>query len=235
MFRPVRGRAGAARSAAARAPQFTRSAVPTCASACDRSEDGITIAGVPSGTRNADVLTTHSGFFLARAAGCLAADEIVYRPRHDTLSPTAAAASIQLGRCSTSRASTGLVHSVTPPSLTTLINHRSLQTEWHPMKKRTLLAVAGRPLCVQPCRCPPTARGAAERALNGTPPLLQQLLPSDRQGQGRSAAMDATYAPFETVSGTTRSSASMLIVRRDRQGMLKVTLSHWVRHHHRHS
>ena len=74
--------------AAARAPQFTRSAVLDVRLGL-RSipEDGITIAGVPSGTRNAYVLTTHSGFSLAPLLGRLAAHEIVSGRDNETLSP----------------------------------------------------------------------------------------------------------------------------------------------------
>jgi glycine/D-amino acid oxidase-like deaminating enzyme len=74
--------------AAARAEQFTQSAVLDVRLGL-RSipEDGITIAGVPSGTSNAYVLTTHSGFSLAPLLGRLAAQEIVHGSDDDTLSP----------------------------------------------------------------------------------------------------------------------------------------------------
>jgi glycine/D-amino acid oxidase-like deaminating enzyme len=49
--------------------------------------DGITIAGVPTGTPNAYVLTTHSGFSLAPVLGELAAREILSGRQQELLAP----------------------------------------------------------------------------------------------------------------------------------------------------
>jgi glycine/D-amino acid oxidase-like deaminating enzyme len=104
--------------AAARAPQLTGAALlDVRLSLRAIPSDGITIAGVPSGTNNAYVLTTHSGFSLAPLLGGLAASEILGGEQHDLLAPyrparfAAAAAGFSVPRVDSASASADVTRS----------------------------------------------------------------------------------------------------------------------------
>lgn len=74
--------------AAARAPHLASAAVlDVRLSLRAIPSDGVTIAGMPPGTTNAYVLTTHSGFSLAPLLGALAADEILSGEHQALLAP----------------------------------------------------------------------------------------------------------------------------------------------------
>jgi len=76
------------RRAAARIPALERSQVLDARLGLRAlSADGLTIAGAPSNTVNAYVLTTHSGFTLAPLLGELAAAEICRGEEQDALAP----------------------------------------------------------------------------------------------------------------------------------------------------